>query len=107
MTVSRTGMPTPGSFQLTSAAVDIIRYPTITNAGAVASGGITPAIGEKNIANRNSAPVTTDASPVRPPSDTPDALSMNVVFDDDDVKPPNAAASESTNRTRFIPGSRP
>jgi hypothetical protein len=75
--------------------------------GAVASGGITPASGERKTQRRKSAPVTTDASPVRPPSLIPDADSMNVVFDDALAAPPAAAASESTRRTRFMPGSFP
>ena len=37
--------------------------PTITSAAAVASVGITPAIGEMNMHRSRSAPVTTDASP--------------------------------------------
>ena len=32
---------------------------------------------------------------------------MKVVFDDDDAAPPAAAASESTSRTRLIPGQLP
>ena len=35
-----------------------------------------PAIGEKNMASRNSTPTTTAVRPVRPPSAMPDALSM-------------------------------
>ena len=69
-----------------------MKYPTMTRTGAVASGGITPASGERNTQSRNNTPVTTDASPVRPPSPIPEADSMNVVFDDALAAPPAAAA---------------
>ena len=85
----------------------IMKYPTMTRIGAVASGGITPARDDRNRERRNSTPTTTDVSPVRPPSDTPAALSMYVVFEDADAAPPAAAASESTMSTRLMPGSRP
>ena len=84
-----------------------MKYPTMTRTGAVASGGITPASGERKTQSRNSTPVTTDASPVRPPSPIPEADSMNVVFDDALAAPPAAAATESTSRTRFMFGSLP
>ena len=48
----------------------------MTRIGAVATAGTIPAIGQKNIANRKRPPTTTDVRPVRPPWDTPDALSM-------------------------------
>ena len=84
-----------------------MRKPTSTRAGAVASLGTTPTIGEMNIASRNSTPVTTLARPVRAPDDTPAADSMYVVLLDALMRPPNAAPTESTSRTRLIPGSRP
>ena len=46
------------------------------SAGAVASGGTIPAIGEKNMASRNSTPTTTEVMPVRPPSPMPAPDSM-------------------------------
>ena len=54
----------------------IIRKPTSTSAGTAASDGIASTIGAKKVASRNSSPVTTDASPVRAPSPTPEADSM-------------------------------
>ncbi len=49
-----------------------------------------------NIAARNSAPVTTLASPVRAPSSIPAPDSINTVFDDDEVAPPATAPTPST-----------
>ncbi len=46
------------------------------NAGAVTDGVTTTNKGEKNSANKNSAPVTTDVNPVRPPAAIPDADSI-------------------------------
>ena len=54
----------------------IISAPTMTSAGAAASDGTICTSGLKNIATRNSTPVTTLARPVRAPSATPEALSM-------------------------------
>ena len=50
----------------------IISAPTMTSTGAAASDGTTWTSGLKNIATRNSTPVTTLARPVRAPSATPD-----------------------------------
>ena len=69
--VSRAGIPIAASRQSMSPTLFIMRYATMISAGAVASGGTTPAIGEKNIASRNSTPTTTDVRPVRPPSPIP------------------------------------
>ena len=66
-----------------------------------------PASGERKTASRNSTPVTTDAKPVRPPSATPAALSMYVVFEETPPKPPAMAATESTSRTLPMPGTEP
>lgn len=54
----------------------IKRRPTSTSTGAVASGGTIAASGEKTSVATKHAAHATDASPVRPPSATPAALSM-------------------------------
>ena len=51
----------------------IIRKPTRTSAGTAASLGTIATSGAKNVASRNSTPVTTLARPVRAPSATPEA----------------------------------
>ena len=48
----------------------------MTRAGVAASCGTIVTSGEKNIATRNSTPVTSEAMPVRAPSPTPEADSM-------------------------------
>ena len=60
-----------------------------------------------NMHSSSSAPVTTEANPVRAPAATPALLSMNVVFDEADMKPPSIAAKPSMPRTVLIRGSRP
>lgn len=49
-----------------------IRNPTKISAGAVANPGIVVNTGANIIAIRNKKPVTTEESPVLPPSATPD-----------------------------------
>ena len=74
--VSRAGRPSSRSLKSIFDAMPAIRNPTMTRAGAVASGGITATTGAMNIAARNRMPVTTLASPVRAPAETPAADSM-------------------------------
>ena len=50
---------------------ETIRNPTMMSAGAVANAGIAVNTGAKKIARRNSAAVTYELSPVRPPTETP------------------------------------
>src|SRR5438876_692679 len=69
----------------------------MTSTGAVASLGTIPTSGATSRQARNRIPTTTAVSPVRPPSETPAALSMYVVFDDAEAAPPAAAARESTS----------
>src|SRR5919201_5225654 len=80
--VSRAGRPSSISDRSIFEAIPAIRNPTMTSAGAVASGGMTATTGDRNIARRNKTPVTTLASPVRAQDVTPAADSMYVVFDD-------------------------
>src|SRR4051812_8044520 len=82
----------------------IIRKPTTTSAVDAASNGTTCTSGDRNMASRNSAPVTRLASPVRAPSPTPAALSMYEVLLDTLAAPPAAAATESTMRMRWLFG---
>src|SRR5919199_2086013 len=63
--------------------------------------------GTNGTASRNSPAVTSDANPVRAPSDTPAPDSTYVVTDDVPIAPPTAAAAESTSSSRLSPGSRP
>ena len=72
---------------------DIISAPTMTRAAAATSSGTTWVSGVKNIAARNSSPVTTFASPVRAPSPMPAPDSMKTVFDEPEV----AAAGDSAD----------
>ena len=55
------------------------RIPLRSDAGAVANDGIARKIGDRNNDNPNKMAVVAAVSPVLPPSDTPDALSTNVV----------------------------
>lgn len=66
----------------------IIKNPTIINAGAVAYPGTMVTIGIKKIDKRNSIPVVTEVNPVRPPSPTPEALSIYVVTELHPKAPP-------------------
>ena len=54
----------------------IIRKPTTTSAGAVANDGIARKTGDKKSAAKKSRPVMIAVRPVRPPSSTPEALSI-------------------------------
>src|SRR6266545_1240507 len=84
-----------------------MRNPTITRAVVAASKGTTVTSGDRNVASRNSTPVTTDARPVRAPSATPAADSIYAVFDDVLAAPPAAAAIESTSRISRVRGGLP
>ena len=74
--VRKAGAASVGSRQSTSRRTPASRKPTTTSALAVASAGMTAASGATNIAAKKSAPVTTEARPVRAPSATPAADSM-------------------------------
>src|SRR3954469_883531 len=104
--------------QSIAATSRIIRYPTSTSAGATAGemkvlstyGTCWPASaisGTNGTASRNSPAVTSDARPVRAPSDTPAPDSTYVVTDDVPIAPPSAAAAESTSSSRRRPGRPP
>ena len=72
-----------------------IYNPTITKAGAVAKDGIARKIGDKNRDNPKRIAVVTAVRPVLPPSDTPDALSTNVVVVDVPITAPTVVATAS------------
>ena len=74
--VRKAGIATDGSAQSMSARGAIIIAPTRIRAGAVAAAGIAWASGAANRATRNNRPTTTAVRPVRPPAETPDALSI-------------------------------
>src|SRR5690606_41930776 len=73
MIVRKAGIAVLRRRQSRSATPCIISAPTATSAGAVANAGIAVKIGARKSASTNSPAVTTDASPVRPPSSTPAA----------------------------------
>ena len=56
---------------------------------------------------KNKSPVTTEASPVRAPSDTPEELSTNVVVVEVPSMAPQEVAMESASRALRILGSFP
>ena len=85
----------------------IIIAPTITSAAAATSVGTIEVSGVKNIASRNTTPVTTFARPVRAPSPMPAPDSMNTVFDDDELAPPAIAPTPSTISADLIRGKSP
>jgi hypothetical protein len=76
ISVKNAGTATIGSAHSISVTAEIINEPTRINAGAVAAMGIVAASGATNSAMRNKSPVTIEATPVRPPTATPAALSM-------------------------------
>ena len=82
-----------------------IRNPTKISAGAVANPGIVVNTGANTIAIRNKKPVTTDESPVLPPSATPDELSTNVVVVEVPRIAPALVAIASSKRACLIQGS--
>ena len=76
ITVRKAGIAAPGSDHSTSVSAPIISAPTKIRAGAVAAAGIACTKGAKNRVQRNKNPTTTLVKPVRPPTATPEALSM-------------------------------
>ena len=84
-----------------------IRNPTKIRAGAVANPGIVVNTGANIIAIRNKKPVTTEESPVLPPSATPDELSTNVVVVEVPRMAPALVAIASAKRACLILGSLP
>ena len=85
----------------------IIRKPTKISAGAVANPGIEINRGERISDTRNSNPVTTDESPVRPPADIPEELSTKVVVVDVPRTAPVLVAIASARRAGRMRGSFP
>ena len=82
MIARNTGSSTENSVKSMNRICDIISAPTITSAAAATSLGTIDTSGVKNIATRNSRPVTMFARPVRAPSPMPAPDSMKTVFDD-------------------------
>ncbi|CAB4669605.1 unannotated protein [freshwater metagenome] len=76
----------------------------MTSAGVAASYGITATRGARKVVNKKQTPVTTEASPVRAPSPTPDADSMYEVLEEMLAAPPATAAIESTKRMCSVLG---
>ena len=77
------------------------------NAGAVANDGIARKIGDRNNARPKRIAVVTAVRPVLPPSDTPEALSTNVVVVDVPRTAPAVVASASARSAPLIFGSFP
>ena len=95
--VRKAGMASRKSPKSMRVTGSIMKTPTMTSTGAVATAGTQATNGVKNRASRNRLPTVTAVSPVRPPSATPAALSTYVVV----VLVPRAApatvASESAS----------
>ena len=72
---SYAGILSVKSLKSISTTALIMRKPTNISAGAVANPGIVVNTGANTIATRKRRPVTTEESPVLPPSATPDELS--------------------------------
>ena len=77
------------------------------SAGAVAKEGIARKIGDRNSDSPKRIAVVTDVRPVLPPSDTPDALSTNVVVVDVPRTAPAVVAIASARSASLIRGSFP
>ena len=75
MIVMKEGIASLKSSKLMFKIGDIIKKPTNTKAGVVAAAGTIRKIGAKNSAKKNIPATVNEVNPVRPPSDTPDALS--------------------------------
>src|SRR5690554_1048240 len=106
-TVRNTGSATAKSVQTISLIWAIIMVPTTTSAAAATSLGTMVVSGVRNIASRNSTPVTRLASPVRAPSPIPAPDSMNTVLDDPEVRPPATAPTPSTMSADLMFGKLP
>jgi hypothetical protein len=74
--VTNAGAVFSKSFKSSSARPCIMKAPTITRAGAVASAGMIRISGVRNSASRKQIAVAITVNPVRPPASTPAALSM-------------------------------
>src|SRR5919205_2365885 len=105
--VRKAGSATANLVNLISRICAIIIAPTTTSAAAATSSGTTLVSGVRNMEPRNSAPVTTDASPVRAPSPIPAAESMYTVLEEPDVAPPATAPTPSTMKADFSRGNVP
>ena len=73
----------------------------------MANDGIARKIGDRNSDSPKRIAVVTDVSPVLPPSDTPDALSTNVVVVDVPITAPTVVATASAISAPLILGSFP
>ena len=98
MTASRQGNASVRSSKWMCAIWLTIRNPTRMSAGAVANAGITVKTGASRMQTRNSAAVTYDARPVRPPSETPVADSTYVVVVVAPMSAPAVVATASASR---------
>ncbi len=96
MIVRNTGSTLENSLKSMWRIWTTMRAPTITSAAAATSSGTTWVRGVKNIARRNSTPVTTLAKPVFAPSPMPEADSTKTVFDEAETPPPTTAPTPST-----------
>ena len=74
-------------------------------AGAVAKDGIARKIGDNNNESPNKTAVVTEVRPVLPPSDTPEALSTNVVVVEVPKAAPAVVATASARSAPLIRGS--
>src|SRR5699024_4664382 len=92
------------SHSISFKAVDI-STPTIISAGAVTSSVTTCNKGEKNSASKKNSAVTTDVTPVRPQTPTPEVDSTKEVVVDVPTIAPATVAAESANNALPARGS--
>ena len=86
---------------------DIINKPTKMRAGVVAAPGTIRNNGEKNMDKKKSPATTKAVSPVRPPADTPVALSTKVVTVLEPRHAPEVVAIASANSACLQLGTSP
>src|SRR5574344_2083519 len=97
MMVIKTGSASVKSCRSTLVIESNINEPTKTNAPVVATLGMRRNKGDSNKEMMNSAPVTKDVKPERPPSAMPEALSTYVVTEEQPKIEPIVVASASDN----------
>ncbi|GAA3213292.1 hypothetical protein GCM10020256_13380 [Streptomyces thermocoprophilus] len=106
-TVRNTGIAVARSAQSTCRAFISIIAPMTTRAAEATSCGTIAVSGVKKRQAAKNRPVTTEARPVRAPSPTPVADSMNTVCPEPPATPPIAPPAPSMNSAFDRPGMRP
>ena len=101
------GMASVGSLKLMPVTAVNMRKPTMMRAGAVAKAGIARKKGERNRERAKRTATVTAVRPVRPPSETPAALSTKVVVVETPRPAPMVVATASAMRAPLMRGSFP